>query len=497
MLEQALAELSVVEKQHLLGLLERKEKAEGVKKARKDFLTFCHRVYPGFKEGPHHRIIAKHLKDLVEERSPRLIVNIAPRMGKSETVSYLFTAFYLGLFPSHKIIMATHTAMLSETFGRRVRNLIRSEEYQEIFPATQVSTDQKAAGQWSTSLGGQYFAVGVGGALAGRGADLLLIDDPHNEQDVVNQGLTTFEKAWTWFQTGPLQRLMPGGKIAVIQTRWSEMDLTGRLLDYGAKNPESDQWELVQLPPILPSGRSLWPEQWSVELLLKKKESMSPQYWNAQYMQNPTSEEGALIKRDWWRVWDKPLLPDYKYVILTLDGAFSAKDTANFSAMTVFGVWYDEENKPGLILLDTFNERVEFPELKAAAMKYHREWKPEAFVIEAKASGTPLIQELRRMGIPVQDYTPARGTNMHSNDKIMRVSGVTDIFASGMVWAPDTRWAHEVIEQCAKFPNGAYDDLVDCVAMALNRYRQGGFIQLPSDEKDDRPTRPRRGAYSI
>jgi len=190
----------------------------------------------------------------------------------------------LGQYPDKKIIMATHTAGLSEDFGRRVRNLLDDEDYQKIFPKTVVADDQKAAGKWSTSAGGQYYAVGVGGALAGRGADLFVIDDPHSEQDIKANSRATFDNAWSWFQTGPLQRLMPNGAILVIMTRWSLVDLTGRLLNYQMKNPDADKWEIVELPAILPSGKSLWPEQWPIEQLEQKKAAMDARYWNAQYL---------------------------------------------------------------------------------------------------------------------------------------------------------------------------------------------------------------------
>jgi predicted phage terminase large subunit-like protein len=491
--------LSYEEKVRFLALLEEKERLEQIKSARSDFLAFCHHVYPGFKEGPHHRIIAKLLKEVLDGAKTRVIINIAPRFGKSETVSYLFAAFFYGIFPEKKVIMTTHTASLSENYGRRVRNLIRSEEYQEIFPNTRVSADQQAAGQWSTTAGGQYYAAGVGGALAGRGADLLITDDPHSEQDVKTQGKAVFEKAWTWYQTGPLQRLMPGGAVIVIMTRWDELDLTGRLLDFSVHNPDADEWDLIELPPILPSGRSLWPAQWPIEELVKKKNSMQQRFWDAQYMQDPCADEGAMIKREWWRVWEREEMPRCEFVIMALDGAFTTTSVSNFSAITVFGVFYSgEDNKPGVILLDTFNERVEFPELKGAAFKFYKAWKPEAFIVEAKASGLPLLQELRRMGIPAQEFVPSRASSMMlSNDKIARVAGITDIFSSGMVWAPETRWAGEVVEQCAKFPNGAHDDLVDCVTMSLVRFRQGGFVKLPSDFDDSKLERPRRGAYAI
>jgi len=480
-----LEKMTPQEKRELLRFLEREERENGVKGAQDNLLKFAKHVYPQFKEGPHHRIIWKILQDVLTGDKTRVIINISPRFGKSLFISWLFAAYYLGKNPDHKIIMATHTAALSEDFGRQVRNLIKSEEYRSVFPGTTVAKDQKAAGQWSTEQNGSYYAVGVGGALAGRGAHLLITDDIHNEQDVVTDGTATFEKAWAWYQTGPLQRLMPGGKIIVIMTRWHDLDLTGRLLQYQIDNPDADQWEIVRLPPILPSGRSLWPEQWPIEELLAKKASMAPRYWNAQYMQDPSSDESALIKREQWRIWQHDRTPEYEYVIITLDGAFTAGSSADFSAMTVWGVWRPDEGKTAhIILLDAWRGRVEFPQLKSAALKFYRDWKPESFIIEAKASGLSLIQELRAMGIPVTDFKVNRGTAMHSNDKISRVNGITDLFASGFVWAPDKRWAWEVIEECAKFPNGANDDFVDTTVMALMRFRTGGFIRLPSDEED-------------
>jgi hypothetical protein len=342
--------------------------------------------------------------------------------------------------------MGTHTAGLSEDFGRRVRNLIDTEDYHEIFANTKVSSDQSAAGKWSTTAGGQYYAAGVGGALAGRGADLFVIDDPHSEQDVKANSRLAFDTAWAWFQTGPLQRLMPGGAIIVIMTRWSKLDLTGRLLDYQTKNPESIPWEIVELPAILNEGtdneKSLWPEQWSLSALKATKASIDPQYWNAQYMQQPTSDTAAIISRKHWRIWPHEEPPPCEYIIQSWDTAFETKNYSDYSACTTWGVWYNEEenNTPQLMLLDAFKDRMASPELKLVAHKQWREWDPDAFIIEKKAAGAPLIQELRNMGIAVDEFSPSRG-----NDKRVRVNAIADLFASGKVWAPDTRWAREVI----------------------------------------------------
>jgi predicted phage terminase large subunit-like protein len=482
--------LSKAQKVELLELLEERERRATLTAAQTQFLPFVRSVYPNFKEGPHHRVFARTFEAIMRGEKKRVIINIAPRHSKSESSSYLFPSFYLGQFPDKKIIMASHTASLAEDFGRRVRNLIQSEEYARIFPETVVQHDQKAAGKWATDKKGEYYAVGVGGALAGRGADLLLIDDPHSEQDVRTNSKATFDSAWAWYQTGPMQRLMPNGAIIIVMTRWATDDLTGRLLEQAKTGGE--EWEVIELPAILPSGRALWPEFWPVEELLAKKANMDPRYWASQYLQNPTDEEGALIKREYWRIWDKDKPPKCHYIIQSWDTAFSKNETADFSACTTWGVFARDDEKTGqptnnIILLDAFKDRMQFPELKAVAVKHWRQWKPDSFIVEAKAAGQPLIYELRAQGIPVQEFTPSRG-----NDKTVRVNSVTDLFASGMVWRPDQRWAEAVAEECAQFPNGKHDDYVDTTTQALLRFRRGGLIKLPSDYKDDAPKPWRR-----
>jgi len=492
LIQKNLPYMSKAEKLELFDDLDLRERRARLAAASNNILGFATVVYPGFKIGPHHRRLAKIFEDVIAGEKKRVIINIAPRHGKSEFSSYLFPAYFLGKFPEKKIIMGTHTAGLSEDFGRRVRNLIESEEYNEIFPSTQIAEDQKAAGKWSTSAGGQYYAAGVGGALAGRGADLFVIDDPHSEQDVKTNSRLAFDTAWSWFQTGPLQRLMPGGAIIVIMTRWSLLDLTGKLIDYQTKNPEAIPWEIVELPAILPSGKSLWPEQWPIESLEKTKASLDPKYWNAQYMQQPTSDNSAIISRKHWRIWEQDEPPMCEYVIQSWDTAFETKNNSDFSACTTWGVFYNEEegNKAQVILLDAFKDRMAFPELKEVALKHWKEWNPDAFIVEKKAAGAPLIQELRNMGIPVEEFSPSRG-----NDKMVRLNAVSDLFASGTVWAPDTRWAREVIEEVASFPVGEHDDFVDTTSQALLRYRKGGFIRLDSDEKEDNFHYRRRAAY--
>ena len=492
----ALPTMTTNSKLELVEMLEERERRRSLQNSRTNMIDFAKRVYPGFKVGPHHRKLSKIFQDVIDGKKKRVIINIAPRMGKSEFSSYLFPAFFLGNYSDKKIIMGTHTASLSEDFGRRVRNLLEDDDYNEVCPRSRLAQDQKASGKWSTADGGQYYAAGVGGALAGRGADLFMIDDPHSEQDVKANSRLAFDTAWSWFQTGPLQRLMPNGAIIVVMTRWGPLDLTGRLIDYQVKNPDSPRWEIVELPAILNEGtdneKSLWPEQWPLESLKSAKSSMDPRYWNAQYMQQPTSDTSAIISRKSWRIWPSEDPPDCEYIIQSWDTAHETKSTSDYSACTTWGVFYNEEenNAPQVILLDAFKDRIPFPELKTTALKHWKEWEPDAFIVEKKAAGGPLIQELRAMGIPVQEFTPSRG-----NDKMVRVNAIADLFTSGIIWAPDTRWAREVIEEVAAFPVGENDDYVDTTSQALLRFRQGGFISLDSDEKDDKIYRARRAAY--
>jgi predicted phage terminase large subunit-like protein len=487
--QQVMANISKMperERIELLALVDEINARKQRNVAQGGLLEFIHAVYPNYMVGAHHKRLAKLLEEAINGDKKRIIVNIAPRMGKSELVSYLFPAWFLGHHPDKKIIMATHTADLSINFGRRVRDLVNSDEYKNVFPEVSLNQDAKAAGQWNTTAGGQYYAAGVGGALAGRGADVFVIDDPHSEQEAKTGNPATFLPAWEWFQSGPLQRLMPNGVIIVVMTRWSMLDLTGQLTNHMIKNPDADQWEVVEFPAILdentPNERSLWPEFWPLEELKKKRAGMDTRYWTSQYLQNPTAEGAQLIKKEWWKHWDKEDPPQCEYTIMSLDAAQEAHNRADYNAITHWGIFYNEStNQNNIILLNAWKERMEFPELKRRMIAEYKEWEPDTFIVEKKSSGAALYQELRSMGMPVSEFTPSRG-----NDKISRVNSISDLFASGIVWAPtDRRWAQEVITECAEFPVGVHDDMVDSVSQALIRFRKGGFIKLPSDERDD------------
>jgi predicted phage terminase large subunit-like protein len=448
---------------------------------KESFLDFINHVYPGYKVGPHHLKLIQIFEDIAAGKKKRVIVNIAPRHGKSELISYLAPAWFLGKYPQKKIIMGSHTADLAVNFGRRVRNLVGSEAYKGIFPQVELQSDSKSASRWGTNFNGEYFAIGVGGALAGRGADLFIIDDPHSEQEAKTGRPDVFLPAWEWFQSGPLQRLMPGGAIIIVMTRWSKLDLTGMIVQQTERNEDVDPWEVVEFPAIKDDGEALWPEFWDVEELLSKKAALDIRYWNAQYMQKPTSEEGALIKREWWQIWEKEDPPECEFIIMSLDAAQEATNRADYNALTTWGVFYNEETQNfAIILLNAIKKRMEYPELKKLVLEEYKEWQPDAFMVEKKSNGSALYQEFRRMGVPVGEFTPGKG-----QDKIARVNAVSDLFASGIVFAPDHRWAKEVIEECNDFPAGTNDDLVDSTTLALLRFRQGGFLRLPTDEPED------------
>jgi len=784
-LEDLIGKLPVAEQEALLAQVSEYKDALERERCQKSFMAYVKRMWPGFIHGRHHALMAKKFEEIAQGKVKRLIINMAPRHTKSEFASYLLPSWFLGKFPQKKVIQTSNTADLAVNFGRKVRNLVMSEQYAQVFPDVSLRQDSKAAGRWATNRNGEYFAIGVGGTVTGKGADLLIIDDPHSEQEATLGGAEVFDKVYEWYTSGPRQRLQPGGAIVIVMcmtgdtpvlmangnekplahirpgdlvatfekgklttakvnnwrssgvdsvyrirtqsgrilrankrhpflvmnegvlewtrlhqlrvgdelvatkaaidlqgqrqsqgyakpvcqespttektqmhqegrlgitgngrgqsaqntdvknrlqavvfalttiakniyqknlrknlgdigssigtalmlnntmrwlqsaktgamsaaksllpttpvligagscastmttppgasggysattatwqsdterrlmylnalrrisdfttdqivsiepdgeeevfdveidrtenfiangfvshnTRWGDRDLTGRIIRDAVSRDKTEEWEIIELPAIMPSGSPLWPEFWSLPELEALREELPIAKWNAQYQQNPTGEEGAIVKREWWNVWEGDP-PQCEFIIQSWDTAFTKSQRADYSACTTWGVFYRNENErdPNLILLDAFQSRMEFPELKDKAFQMYKEWEPDVCLIEAKAAGAPLIYELRQMGLIVSEYTPTRGTKKVPNDKFARLNSVADIFRSGKVWAPDRRWAHEVVEQMASFPNAEHDDLVDSTVQAMLRFRAGGLIRLDSDEKEE------------
>ena len=447
------------------------------------FLKFVEKVWPTFIGGKHHARMADAFERVARGECKRLIINMPPRHTKSEFASYLLPAWFLGKFPHKKVIQTSHTAELAVGFGRKVRNLVDSDVYADIFPGLSLQSDSKAAGRWNTSKGGDYFAIGVGGAVTGKGADILIIDDPHSEQEAAMAAINpdVYDKVYEWYTSGPRQRLQPGGAIVIVMTRWAQRDLTGQVLKAAAARG-GEEWTVIEFPAILPSDNPLWPEFWSFNELEALREELPNSKWQAQYQQNPVGNESAIVKRDWWKWWTNERPPVCNYILQTWDTAFEKNNRADYSAGTTWGIFDNDEDNgaPNIVLLDTYKKRVEWVELKKDVLEWYHQWEPDGMLIEKKATGAPLIYELRSMGIPVQEYTPSKG-----QDKIARLNSVSDIIASGKVWVPETRWAEELVDEIAAFPSGEHDDLVDATTLALMRFRQGGFIRLPIDEPEE------------
>jgi predicted phage terminase large subunit-like protein len=466
--------------------------------AQNDFLSFIAAIDANYKFGTHLKRLGSLLMEVEQNIKNRIAVSMAPRMGKSQMISIYYPAWYLGKHPDHKVIVASHTADLAIVMARKVRNLINTPEYKAIFPETNIASDAKAAAQWNTTKGGEYFAIGVGGALAGRGAHLIIADDPLSEQDIKAGNTTSLDNAYEWFSAGLRTRLMPDGKICVLHTRWHQRDLIGRLIKDSALNEGGDSYETFEFPAILNEGteneKSIWPEQWSIESLQQTRASMHHIMWQwyAQYQQNPTAAEAAIIKRDWIRWWTKDDPPRIDFIVQAFDTALTTKERSDFSVCHTWGVWEnDDDGTQNVILLNKVKGKYEFPELKAMAHEQYKLWEPDSVIVEAKASGQPLIDEMRRSGIFVQDFSPGKG-----QDKIARLNAVADMFASGHDWFPENAWAAATVEEILAFPAGEHDDEVDTMTLAMMRIRKGGLLRLSSDHEDNEPRyAARRQAY--
>jgi predicted phage terminase large subunit-like protein len=497
-LDAILRGLSPKEMADMIAMIDELESRKRVAAAQADFLAFVALIDRTYKFGSHLKRLGRLLIEVESGKKDRIAVSMAPRFGKSQMISIYYPAWYLGRNPDHKVIVASHTADLAIDMARKVRNLMQTEEYQKIFPGVRIAGDAKAAGKWNTNQGGEYYAVGTGGALAGRGGHLIIVDDPLSEQDIKAGNTDSLDVTYEWFRSGLRTRLMPGGKICILHTRWHQRDLIGRLVKDAALAPDADQYEVFEFPAILNENsddqKSLWPEQWSLESLLRTKASMPLWQWNAQYQQNPTAAESAIVKREWIRWWPHRTPPAVEFIIQSWDTALTTKQRSDWSVCQTWGVWTSEDDgSTNLILLNSAKGKWEFPDLKAEAHHQYAEWSPDSVIVEAKASGQPLIDEMRRSGIFVQDFSPGKG-----NDKIARLNAVADLFSAGHVWFPETPWANDVVEELLAFPSSEHDDQVDALTLALRRARMGGLLRLHTDHiEEDSPRMPRKGAYTV
>ena len=457
-----------------LSVLEKHDKVQG------SLLEYARFQMPEYQTPAHIKLLAHKLEEVERGNIKRLAIFMPPRHGKSQLTSQFFPAWYLGRNPSKFVIATTYAQDLADDFGRSVRNQIQDEDYNRIFNDCTLSKDSSSVRRFHTTGSGVYYAVGAGGAITGRGAHLLLIDDPiKGREDADSDAMRS--NLIDWYRSTAYSRLMPGGSIILIQTRWHEDDLAGWILRETSHEP----WEVIELPAVLdekaskilkrPKGQALWPEAYDKKRLEEIKKTAGSREWNSLYMQRPSAEEGNILKRYWWKEWTEDNPPECNYILQSWDTAYTVKSTSDYSAVTTWGI-FEHNGIQNAILLSARRERWEFPELKSEAIKLYNEFKPDVVLIEAKASGWSLIQELQRAGIPITPFNPKKA------DKKTRAHSVTPLFESGRVWYPSSKyWAEDVINQCAQFPSSNYDDLVDSTTQALMRLRQGLFVEHPQD----------------
>ena len=449
---EQLTKISALQKAiNRLSVLEKHDKVQ------KSLLEYAKFQMPEYQTPAHIQLLAHKLEEVERGNIKRLAIFKPPRHGKSQLTSQFFPAWYLGRNPSKFVIATTYAQDLADDFGRSVRNQIQDEDYNRIFSDCTLSKDSSSVRRFHTTGSGVYYAVGAGGAITGRGAHLLLIDDPiKGREDADSDAMRS--NLIDWYRSTAYSRLMPGGSIILIQTRWHEDDLAGWILRETSHEP----WEVIELPAVLdekaskilkrPKGQALWPEAYDKKRLEEIKKTAGSREWNSLYMQRPSAEEGNILKRYWWKEWTEDNPPECNYILQSWDTAYTVKSTSDYSAVTTWGI-FEHNGIQNAILLSARRERWEFPELKSEAINLYNEFKPDVVLIEAKASGWSLIQELQRAGIPITPFNPKKA------DKKTRAHSVTPLFESGRVWYPSSKyWAEDVINQCAQFPSSNYDD---------------------------------------
>jgi predicted phage terminase large subunit-like protein len=489
-----------------------------LKESKDTFLSFVRMVAPtlvsDWKMGRHIKLLSDKLQKVKDGEIKRLMVFLPPRSSKSVICSKIFPAWYIGNNPTHEILTISHSDQLASDFGRSVRDVVNTDQFQNIFPNVQLRSDVRAAGKWKTNLNGTYYAAGVRSQIAGRGAHIAILDDAMSEEDSFSEAGRRYIKEW--YPAGLRTRIMPNGSIVIINTRYHHDDLCGWLL----KQEEimdmeaTHKWEVVRIPAWvdeeasellgLPVGSSYFPE-WKPDEILRVDEeeiiaSNGSRYWDSLYMQNPTPEEGGIIKKRWIQHWEYGDPPTCDFVIQTLDTAFSTKSSADFSVIQTWGIFQmPEESYEGeeyiasnLILLGNTRGRFEYPDLRKIAQSLYEEYRPDICIVEKKASGQSLIQDLRRSGLPILEYTPDR-------DKVARVYAASPVLEAGRLWMPkNKKWADDLIEELLSFPNGRHDDQVDALAMAVHYMKESWHITHPDDpswEDDVNYRRQKKVAY--
>jgi predicted phage terminase large subunit-like protein len=440
-------------------LLEKLPSLDQIKqeKARRHLINFINYTLPVYSNPQHQILLADKLEAVERGEIKRLMVFMPPRHLKSETCSIRFPAWCLGRNPQRQIIGCSYAEDLAYTFSYAVRETIESNKYQKLWP---LKLDKSGAVRWQLegkdNKRDSYIAAGVGGGITGEGADILIIDDPVKNSEEA-ESLVYRDKVYQWYGTTARTRLQPGGVVILIMTRWHQDDLAGRLLADAKRDPEADQWEVLHFKAINSQDEALWPDKYSITDLKQTRATIGSRSFTALYQGEPSTAEGNIFKREWWKYYKE--LPNFKRIIHSWDTAFKAKTENDYSVNTVWG-----EAQNGYYLLYVWRQKVEYPELKRAAISINDKHHAHAIYIEDKASGQSLVQELSR-----ETRLPLIPVKVDS-DKVARAYAVTPLIEAGRVYLPESApWLHDYVEELSSFPNGEHDDQVDSTTQALNK----------------------------
>ena len=425
--------------------------------ARRTLIAFTEYTNPAYRAADHHRMVAAALEDIAAGTCGRLMVFMPPRHGKSELASRRFPAWYLGKRPDRQIIAASYNGDLAADFGREVRNIVASQAYGALFE-TRLAADSQAANRWHTDAGGMYAAAGVGTAITGRGAHVFLIDDPIKDREEADSEIVR-RKVWDWYRSVAYTRLMPGGAVVLIQTRWHEDDLAGRLLA-GMDDSSGDTWRVVSLPALDEAGEALWPAWYAADDLARIRQVIGEREWSALYQQRPTPEEGDYFRREWLRWYDTPPKPETLRVYGASDYAVTA-DGGDFTVHGVAGLDPDDN----LYLLDWWRARTDSAAWVDAWVALVTRWRPVEWGEEAGQISKSLGPFLDKRQREARAYC-LRKQFPSVADKPTRAQAIRGRFAQGKVYLPKAApWAADLVGEMMAFPAGKYDDQVDVLGL--------------------------------
>lgn len=455
--------------------------------AQEDYISFCHQVMHNYDAAPH---IINHLVPVLMKAmltpNYRGIITLPPRHSKSLNVSEKMPAFYLGLFPQNRVISASHTGNLANTFSRRVRNTIQSPRYP--FDHVRVADDKGAVQAWDVTYkgeqGGGYYAVGVGGTPTGQGANLIIIDDPIRSAADADSQLVR-DNLWEWFTETMYTRLEPGGSILITATRWHDDDLSGRLLKQSRDGGE--QWEHTHLPAINDQNEPLWPTRWSLPALQRIRAAVGSRAWAAQYQGTPTLESGSIVKKHWLLPYE--VRPHNLRVIQSWDTAYETAKHNDYSVCVTLGY-----NGYERFIIDVYREKLEYPDLKRMIRSMYLRYRPQAILMENASAGRSIVQDNNDAREMASDRLPIIPVTVPTirNWKEVRIQELTPVFESGRVRVPTVAtWLDEFTDELTRFPLGSHDDQVDAIGQALyyleNDVKMGitEGTWLPDGDDDD------------